>query len=248
MSGWIKLQRKLLDWEWFTDVNTCHLFTYLLLSATHTEVKWRGVILMPGQLVTGRISMAQKTGLSEQQVRTSIDKLKATSEITSKPFNKYSVITITNWKIYQDSNQQNNQQITNNQPADNQQVTTFNNANKVNKEKNEIIDIGDFDDFWNCYGYKVGKSEAKKAYARALKSGVKHEAIIQGVKAYQKDCQTKGLEVKFFKHPATWLNGKNWEDEYLEGTASLSKEDEADRIKRIIEESKKCKSTNLLLT
>ncbi len=116
------------------------------------------------------------------------------------------------------------------------------------KENVPAVQIYRFDDFWNCYGYKIGKDKSKKAYDRAIRSGVKHEVIIQGIKNYQKDCQTKGLEVKFFKHPATWLNGKSWEDEYLEGTASLSKEDEADRIKRIIEESKKCKSTNLLLT
>ncbi len=115
---------------------------------------------------------------------------------------------------------------------------------KEEKEKN----FSDFEGFWNCYGYKVGKDKSKKAYDKIIKSGIPHEIIIQGVKAYQRDCQAKGLEVRFFKHPATWLNGKHWEDEYLEGTASLSKEDEADRIKRVIEESKKCKSTNLLLT
>lgn len=145
MSGWIKLQRKMTEWEWFTDVNTCHLFTYLLLSATHTETKWRGVSLRPGQLVTGRTQMALKTGLSEQQIRTSLDKLKATSEITSKPFNKFSLITVTNWNLYQDSNQQNNQQltseITNNQPASNQQVTTFNKVKKEKKVKEKKKDM-----------------------------------------------------------------------------------------------------------
>jgi len=100
MSGWIKLHRQFIKWEWFTDVNTCHLFTYLLLEANHKETKWRGHVIMPGQLLTGRIKLAEATGLSQQKVRTSLDKLKSTNEVTSKIYNKYSIITITNWAKY----------------------------------------------------------------------------------------------------------------------------------------------------
>jgi hypothetical protein len=238
MAGWIKLQRKMIDWEWFTDVNTCHLFTYLLLAATHANTKWRGIALAPGQLITGRTQLAEKTGLSEQQIRTALDKLKATSEITSESTNNFTVITITNWKIYQHDNQPTNQpitsQLTNEQPTDNQRITTFNNANNINNEKKIIKDIGGFEIFWNSYNYKVGKQNAKKAYDKAIKNGADPNIILEGVKRYQKDCQAKGLEVKFFKHPTTWLNGAHWEDEFITGTAKLSDADEMERLKNLL--------------
>ncbi len=136
MSGWIKFHRQFIEWEWFTDVNTCHLFTYLLLKANHRETKWRGHTIMAGQLLTGRAKLAEATGLSQQNVRTSLDKLKSTNELTSKTFNKYSIITITNWYKYQDINQQLTSELTNNQPATNQQLTTFKNVKNIKNEKN----------------------------------------------------------------------------------------------------------------
>lgn len=124
MDGWILIHRTTIDWEWFTDVNTAHLFQYILLAANYSETKWRGRKLAPGQLLTGRKKLAEKTGLSEQNVRTSLSKLKSTGELTITKYNKYSVITVTNWKQYQTINQQLNLLPTSNQPGTNQVLTT----------------------------------------------------------------------------------------------------------------------------
>lgn len=139
MSGWIKLHRRLLDWEWIDDHNTFRLFIFMLMLANHADKKWRGEIIKSGSFITGRESLAKKTGLSVQQVRTSISKLKSTSEITIKKSNKFSIISITNWSEYQEINQQVNQQVTNNQPASNQQVTTNKNVKKEKNVKNIFV-------------------------------------------------------------------------------------------------------------
>ena len=139
MEGWIKLHRKFVNWEWFTDHKTSHLFLYLLLSANHEDNNWRGQTIKRGQLITGRKSLSDKTGLSEQNIRTCLDKLKSTNEITIKTTNKNSVITVLNYDLYQNketSNQQNNQQLTNNQPTTNQQLTTNKNDNNIKNVKN----------------------------------------------------------------------------------------------------------------
>ena len=115
--GWIKLHRKLLTWEWFTDVNTCHLFTYLLLSANHQTTKWRGETIHAGQLLTGRERIAAQTGLSIQNVRTSLKRLESTREITSIKRVNYSIITITNWKSFQESTSESTSHLTSSQPA-----------------------------------------------------------------------------------------------------------------------------------
>jgi len=127
-NGWICLHRGMLEWEWIDDHNTFRVFMFMLMSANHKDGKWQGIEIKKGSFVFGRDKFAKKTSLSVQQVRTSIDKLKSTSEITIKTYSKYSIISITNWGKYQSSNQQDNQQSTSNQPASNQQVTTNNNV------------------------------------------------------------------------------------------------------------------------
>lgn len=123
-NGYIKLHRKILDWQWFNDSNTFRLFIYLLLTANIEDKMWQNVKVNRGQLITSREHLAQATSLSVQQVRTSLNKLKSSQEITIKTTNKYTLITIVKYNDYQDSIQNNNQQITNKQPTNNQQITT----------------------------------------------------------------------------------------------------------------------------
>ena len=124
-SGWIRLHRKMRNWEWYRDCNTFKLFVHLLLSANHCQQKWQGLLIERGQLVTGRKALSEQTGLSVREVRTSLDKLKTTNELTIKTTSKFSVITISNYDTYQplgmvddqQNDQQNDQQATNKRPA-----------------------------------------------------------------------------------------------------------------------------------
>lgn len=143
-QGWIKLHRSLLDWEWYDDANTFRLFLHLLLKANHKERAHRGALIKRGELVTGRIALSTELGLTEQQVRTSLNKLKLTNEITIKTTNKNSVITIVNYDLYQDveieqpaDKPTGNQRTTNEQPTDNQQITTNKNEKNIKNEKND---------------------------------------------------------------------------------------------------------------
>lgn len=144
MTGHIKLDRKILSWEWYNDANTFRVFVHLLLMATHKDGRYRGILVKRGQVVTGRLKLATTLSLSEMEIRTCLNKLKSTNEITIQITNRFSIITICKYDIYQSSKnldnqqfiQQFTQQATNNQPTDNQQSTTFNNVNNVNNDKN----------------------------------------------------------------------------------------------------------------
>lgn len=144
MSGWIKLHRRFLDWEWFEDSNMVKMFIYFLIEANHEPKNWRGIQINRGQLVTGRHSLSEKLQMSEMTIRTCINRLKSTNEVTIKSTNKFSIITVCNYDKYQlsesqsnqQTNQQANQQTTNKQPATNQQTTT---PKEVKKERNTII-------------------------------------------------------------------------------------------------------------
>ena len=141
-QGWISMHRKILEWEWYSDINTCRLFIHLLLCANHKDKKYQGEVVKKGSFITGRIKLAEQTGLSVQQIRSCLNKLKSTSNITINITNKYSIISITNWESYQDNNQQINQQVTSQQPTSNQPITTNNNVNNVNKGNNVIKSKG----------------------------------------------------------------------------------------------------------
>ena len=148
MSGWIKLHRSILDFEWYEDANTMRTFLHLLLSANHKPRKWKGTVVERGQVITSRDHLATDLKLSVQQIRTALSKLEKSENITIKSTKRFTAITVCNYGTYQseevDSNQQSNPPVTNNQPTDNQQVTTNKNVrikeckNERNKEKGSL--------------------------------------------------------------------------------------------------------------
>lgn len=125
-NGYIKLHRKLLNWEWYRDANTTRVFLHLLLIANYGESRYRGVEIHPGQAVIGRRSLSNALGLTEQQVRTALEHLKSTNEITIKSTNKFSVVTVVNWSFYQvdcdESTSKSTSKSTNDQPTSNHTI------------------------------------------------------------------------------------------------------------------------------
>ncbi|WP_304409718.1 hypothetical protein [Faecalibaculum rodentium] len=138
-SGWIKLHRKLTEWEWYTDVPTKTLFIHLLLTANSKPGKWRGIDVPAGAKITSREKLSKETGLSQQQIRTALNKLESTNEVTKSTTATYTLIKLTNYEKYQLSNQVSNQQATNEQPSINQPATT-NNKKRMKERKNDDDD------------------------------------------------------------------------------------------------------------
>ena len=146
-QGWIKLHRKITEWEWYTDGNTFRVFLHLILNANHKQKRYKGIVIERGQLLTGRKSLANALDLTERQVRTAINKLIKSNEITQKTASKTtksgSIITICKYDSYQDqkeqSDQENDQETTKKRPRNDQQATTNKNdknEKNVNNEKN----------------------------------------------------------------------------------------------------------------
>ena len=144
-NGCIKLHRKILDWEWFTSPSTLQLFIYLLLRANKEDKKWRGILIKRGQLVTSVATISEETKLSTQQVRTSLNRLKSTNEITSKTTNRFTLVTVCkyeSYQLYEETEQQAKQQAlqqTNNKQITNKQQQLKNNKNIRNNKKESIL-------------------------------------------------------------------------------------------------------------
>ena len=105
-EGFIKLYKKMLDWEWYDDPNTCRVFIHILLKASWKEASWHGVKIHPGQLITSLPSLAEETQLSIHQVRVALEHLKMTGEVADKGQSKFRIITVLKWDEYQGDGRQ----------------------------------------------------------------------------------------------------------------------------------------------
>lgn len=100
-EGYVKLHRRLLEWEWFGDSSTMHVLLCLLLNANWKEGRWLGHVIPPGSVVTSREKIAAQTGLTEKQVRRALDNLEQGRVIERDRAGKGQLVTLVNWAKYQ---------------------------------------------------------------------------------------------------------------------------------------------------
>lgn len=132
-EGWIKLYRRMTEWEWYTNSEMVHLFLHLILKATPNDKIWQGVKICRGQVVTSRQKLSVETGISERSIRTCLNRLKNTSEIEVKTTNKFSIITICKYEDYQSN------EIQSDQPTDQQGCTSNDQPTDHNIRRKEYI-------------------------------------------------------------------------------------------------------------
>ena len=122
-SGYIKLYRSLLNWEWYDDINTKTVFLHLLLTVSIADNQWHGITVPRGARVSSYQTLAKETGLSVQQLRTSVKRLESTGTLTRYKYPKYTVFALKNFDKYQPSTSKetNCQQGANKVPTGSQQ-------------------------------------------------------------------------------------------------------------------------------
>lgn len=128
MSGYIKIDRKITEWEWYKNLNTKVVFFHCLLKANWKDGKFEGKIIKRGSFVTSIKKLSLELCLTEDEVRTAIKHLISTGEITKQTTNKYSVITVSNYELYQDIPEQ----IPSNSQTDAKQIP--NNSHSIPKQ------------------------------------------------------------------------------------------------------------------
>lgn len=224
-EGYIFLHRKIEEWEWYDDANTFRLFIHCLLEANHTEKQWRGVNIKRGQFITSQPKLANSLKLSVQQIRTALNKLKSTGEITVYTTADYSIITIKNYDDYQQNNSLTNSLITDKQQANNSLITTTNNDNNDNNEKKLIKDrfqnefIAHYE---SCYKQIIGANNCFLLQMHRDKINELAETLgdryFDSVKTVLKRLKTLNFERIGFKPNTTWLLKEDNFIKVLEGT------------------------------
>lgn len=138
----IKLNRKILNWQWYSDPCTRDVFIHCLLKANWKPGKWHGYQYQRGQFITSLPILSSELGLSIKNVRTALDHLKSTGELADWHDSKIRMITVVNYERYQSSGSLNgslsagNRQATGRQPAgDRQQYKNNKNIKNIKEEK-----------------------------------------------------------------------------------------------------------------
>ncbi len=139
MSGWIKLHRSLLEWEWYDDVNVMRLFLHCILKANHKDKKHKGTLVLRGSFLTGFDVLSKQTGISVQSIRTAVSKLESTNDLTRQSTSKGTVLTVINYSKYQDDDREVTSQLTsestNHQQTSNKPSTSNNKGNNIRMEE-----------------------------------------------------------------------------------------------------------------
>lgn len=165
MDGYIKLHRKILENPIVCkDGDYLAIWIYLLLNATHKECdamfKGKRITLLPGQLITGRKSIAKQFNINESKVQRVIKKLEIEHQIEQQTSNENRLITILNWDEYQKGEQPIEHRVNNERTTDEQQVNTnknVKNVRSINKENSPEYEKRYSDDSFEikCVSYLI---------------------------------------------------------------------------------------------
>jgi len=193
MAGWIKLHRKILDNPIFHNPELYQLFSFCLLRANHNETKiiWNSQeeSLEKGCFITGRKVIAEALGQSESAIYRKLKVLEKLKMITVKSNNKYSVVKVLNYGVYQGLDVEDEQPVNNQRTTSEQPVNTDNTNENLKNLKKYIYTPDELEilSIWNAEEIiKHTESEPlKKEIAKALKKPGK-ENVILAINQYSK--------------------------------------------------------------
>lgn len=230
-SGWVKMHRSMLDWEWYSDINVCRLFTHMILKANHKDNKWRGILIKRGQTLTSLNTLESETGLSKSQIRTAVKKLISTLEIAQQSHSQHTVFTVVNYDSYQGDDTHNDTPVASQSHTSDTRVTPNKNDKNENNEnkhiyqskiaRDELIESS-FDYWWKAYPTKTARKAAFKKWesiTKKMDDNIVTELtnhIVADI-AFRLDGLANGDDrfIGFNRlHPSTYLNQERYNDDF----------------------------------
>jgi DNA replication protein DnaD len=265
--GFLKLYRCIQDSSIWQDrpFDRARAWIDLLLIANHktSTVRKRGIkiTIERGQVGWSERQLSDRWGWSRGKVRRFLDELEVEQQIEQQNgpqnINVTSLITITNYDIYQTDGPQNGPQNgpqtvpqtdrkqyhgeeckevkTKNLSAFENAVETF-----LTKKKRKLTGkrYETFEKFWTAFGYKRGKAEAADAW---LDIPALTDAIVSAIiAAAKRESMGRPQMIAAGKTPKMaqgWLTGRRWEDEAVASIPGevIMSTTQRDNIRRTLE-------------
>ena len=155
-----------------------------------------------GEIVFSQENFAKRNGMSRQQLRTFLKKLKQTNMIKSSPNSNQQIthLFIVEYNSY--NSVKNNQELTTKQRGFNHIIRK--------KEGKKVRNNKDFEKFWKAYPKKVGK---KKVQDKFDANNFPIDLIIKNIELQKKSDQWQNQQ--YIPNPETYLNQERWTDEVV---------------------------------
>lgn len=243
-NGWVKLHRKILEWEFYNDMPVRSVFIHLLLTAEFDTVECHGITVQRGQMITTLAELMDCLGITKKQVRRALSDLQAHNQITIVKTHRHMILTVVNYDSYQDS------------ASDTQnQGHAKGHANRKKRARNTTpqvpLDIDNYDDEMHNEGtqtpekghakghtYTIDKKEERKeesVHAAHCSFEVFWDLYDKKLDRYKCEKLWAALndddkaaiiehvpryvascpEAQYRKNPQTYLNGKCWNDDII---------------------------------
>ena len=87
------------------------------------------------------------------------------------------------------------------------------NTNTTCKHEEQVHTESLFNLFWEAYPRKEGKENARKQFAKLKPNDELMRTMLDAIGKQKESAQWKENGGQFIPYPASWLNGKRWEDE-----------------------------------
>lgn len=190
-AGFVAIPRGLTTWEWYDDPNTCRLYIHLLLTVNWEAKEWRGITVEAGSRIATIRGLAEETGLTLQQTRTCLERLKSTHYVTHRAANSYSVFTIENWADVTYRNTPSNirtthEQHTNNTDLTNKKIKQDNISSPPTPSSGEAGEgttavTKSPEDYWRGCGYRL-TLPAREAFQGWREKGMEDAVIVAAIR------------------------------------------------------------------
>lgn len=138
MSGWYKQWRDIFDRKWAKDPKMVAVYVYLHTRAYVYRGDWHGQTIERGSCPTSRSAIMEGTGLTEQEVKSRMQKLVDYGEIIIKSSNHGTIVTVCDYDVYEVQEDLFGFESSSQQPANNQQGTSLYKEEGRIKEDNLI--------------------------------------------------------------------------------------------------------------
>lgn len=212
------------------DSDHIAVWMYILLNATHKEhpavFSGKKIILQPGQLITGRKTIADKFNIDESKVQRILKRFENEQQIEQQNGNKNRLISVLSWSDYQSSEQQIEQQVNNNCTTDEQQVNTNKNVRTKEGEeekKKPIVDSDEcdlaFEQFYKLYPNKSGSKKKTITKWNTLwkNKKINIDKVVEGTRkyiSYVEHRRKNGFKDLSYKNAETYVGNECWNDDY----------------------------------
>lgn len=237
-----------MDSRIFANQSLWQLWTYCLMKANHKD-QWVSMTVgkgeteiqvKAGQFVFGRNTWAKKLKIKPSTLWNQMQKLKKLQYLDMQSNNTCTIVTIMNWKLYQQRENEKEQPFEHR--TENELKTNYKPSNTDNNDKNVNNDnkyIHEFNSFWNLYPSRNGKKLEKGVCLKLFKDLKKDDLpkILEAVKNYTDSKQIKdGIGIK---DPKRFIRNDFWKEWIVpEDAVEDQEEDVAEAANRVVEESK----------